>query len=246
MDRAARRGRWAPRSICPRRGRAIRRGARSARIPAAVVFQEKWRLALTLLRRTRAAGDHADRRRRRCRIRRQQHRAADAASPAAAVCAGDLADADGVSGHADAARRSRRNRGRAIAAAGWPDHDAGRRPRAQRRACRRGRGDASRGATAPIRRGRPTSPRCASRRRPTGASDASPPRSGCSASAGSARPDGGDTILVSLPATAVAAAARAVGASALGHRAALPRSQNRTGPRSFRRPRRIRAGSITW
>ena len=29
---------------------------RSARIPAAVVFQEKWRLALTLLRRTRAAG----------------------------------------------------------------------------------------------------------------------------------------------------------------------------------------------
>ena len=32
------------------------RAARSARIPAAVRFQEKWRLALTLLRRTRAAG----------------------------------------------------------------------------------------------------------------------------------------------------------------------------------------------
>ena len=50
--------------------------------------------------------NHADGRRGRCRIRRQQHPAADAASAAAPLCAGNLADPDGVSGHADSARRS--------------------------------------------------------------------------------------------------------------------------------------------
>ena len=59
--------------------------------------------------------------------------------------------------------------------------------------CRHARGDASRGAMGPIRRGRRTSPRSASPRPPTGGSDDSPPRFGCCASAVSARPDAGDT-----------------------------------------------------
>ena len=95
----------------------------AARIPGAVVFQEKWRLALTLVRRDAGGRRDADRRRRRRRIRRQPHGPPDAASAAPAVCVGDLADADGVPRHAHAARRSRRNRRRAIAATGWPDQE---------------------------------------------------------------------------------------------------------------------------
>ena len=71
-----------------------------ARIPATVRFQEKWRLALTLLRQVRAAGftvtavlgdaefgDNAT-------LRRTLHRAQ------AAVCARRVVDADGLSRHA--------------------------------------------------------------------------------------------------------------------------------------------------
>ena len=63
-----------------------------AQIPATVRFQEKWRLALTLLRQIRAAGFRRHRRAGRCRIRRQRHAAPHAASAEAAVCARHLVD----------------------------------------------------------------------------------------------------------------------------------------------------------
>ena len=85
-------------------------------------------------------GHHADRRGRRCRIRRQQHAAADAASAAAPLCAGDLADADRVSGHADAARRSDAT-APAQSPRGLARPRPARRPRAQRRLAPRGPGD---------------------------------------------------------------------------------------------------------
>ena len=188
---------YLPRGVDERSARA----APAARIPGAVRFQEKWRLALTLLRRTRAAGmtltavvadaEYGD----------NTHRAADAASAAAAVCAGDLADADGVSGHADAARRSH-----ATAAAQSPRR-AGptTTPSASARSatrCRRARGDASRGAMGPIRRGKPTSRPCASRPATDWRQRRLAPRSGCSASAASGPTGRRKHYLVSLPATA--------------------------------------------
>ena len=78
----------------------------TARIPAA------GRLSGEVAPRADAGAPHAGGRpdpdggRRRCRIRRQQHGPPDAASAAPAVCVGHLADADGLSRHAHAARRS--------------------------------------------------------------------------------------------------------------------------------------------
>ena len=179
----------------------------------------------------------ADGGRGRRRIRRQQHGPPDAASAAAAVCAGHLADADGLPRHADAARRSHRNRRRAIAATGWPDQDAGQRPRAQRRAA------GARVATASTWRNG-TNPPWDSRLRgparharpPTGGIGGSPPKSGCSASGASGPTGRRKHYFVSLPAIGLADAARAAGASPLGDRTALSRLQVRTRPRSLRRP----------
>ena len=70
----------AGRRLVSARGVADARGAQRARIPATVRFQEKWRLALTLLRQIRASGLPRDRGARRCRIRRQRHAAPHAAS----------------------------------------------------------------------------------------------------------------------------------------------------------------------
>ena len=67
-----------------------------ARIPSTVRFQEKWRLALTLLRQIRGRlRRHGGARR--CRIRRQRDAAPHPASTETAVCARRLVDADRLS-----------------------------------------------------------------------------------------------------------------------------------------------------
>ena len=143
---------WTTRSGAPRRGADSGDGRLSGEVAA----------------RPDAGAPHArgrrdaDGRRGRCRIRGQQHGPPDAASVAAAVCAGHLADADGVPRHAHAAHRphataaaqSPRGLARSGAVSVRALSDA---LPAARVAPRR------RGATAPIRRGKPTSRPCASR-----------------------------------------------------------------------------------
>src|SRR4051794_20535436 len=86
--------------------------------------------------------------------------------------------------------------------------------------CRRARGGASPGATGPIRRGKPTSPRSASRRPPTGGDDDSPQN--LAALRTRSRTDRTPQTLLRLaPGVGVLAAARAAGASPLGDRTAL-------------------------
>ena len=92
----------------------------AARIPTAVRFQEKWRLALTLRAANAGGRDHADRGRRGRRVRRQQHRPPNAASSAPAVCLGHLADPDDVSRHARHCASIASNRRRAIVARAGP------------------------------------------------------------------------------------------------------------------------------
>ena len=84
----------------------------------------------------------ADRRRRRRRIRGQQHRPPNAASAAAAVCAGHLADADGVPRHARRCASIASNRRRAIGARAGPIRSRSASARSAMR-CRRARGGAS-------------------------------------------------------------------------------------------------------
>ena len=218
---------------------ARRRSARQrARIPAAVRFQEKWRLALppaasgarargltvTAVLADAEFGDVTAFRR-------------GAASAAAAVCRRHLVASDGAS------RRAR------VSCA--PSHRRGR-PRTRWRMVRPSRrwpcarwprsvprsrvATASRGATARSRtrrgplRGRP---------RHAGARVArtadSRPRSGCCAKRRPAHTPRSKYYFVHLPATASLRALGAPRASTLGHRAAVSRAQERTGARSLRR-----------
>ena len=179
--------------------------------------------------------DHADRRRRRRRVRRQQHRPANAASPAAAVCAGHLADPDGVSRHARRCASIAGNRRRAIAAAAGPIRTPSASARSAMRCPPRGwRRVTWRNGTNP-----PWEADFAALR-VTPATDwrhrRLAPEVWLLCERGP-RPDGAPPTLLGLAArVGLADAARAAGASALGDRTALPGSQNRTGARPFRRP----------
>ncbi len=105
-----------------------------------------------------------------------------------------------------------------------------------RGSCRPARGARSPGETARSRHAPPASPRSASRRPTSGGTPGSPPRSGCSAKK---KPGAKPRLKYYFVASArhgVAAGAGALGASTLGHRAAIPGTQKRTRARSLRRP----------
>ena len=163
----------------------------TARIPA------RGRLSGEVAAGADAAPPHASRRRdadggrRRCRIRGQQHGPSDAASVAAAVCAGHLADADRVSRHADVARRSHPTAA-AQSPRGMAHPGRRQRPRDQRRAAAAGVAPgrvAQRDPCAVDRRfrgpARDPGHRLAARRLA--------PESGCSASGASGRPAAAST-----------------------------------------------------
>ena len=231
--------------ICPRRGRAMRRGAPAARIPAPVALQEKWRLALTLVRRTRAAGltltavvadaEYGDNRTFRQTLHRLRLPYALGISPTLTV----------FRGTPHAARRPR-----ATAAAQSPRRAGPIRtpvsvralsdalpPRAWRRvAWRNGTNPPWEADFAAVR--------------VTPATDWRQRRLApevwllCERGLG---PDRAPQALLRLAARdGVVARSSSAGASALGHRAAVPGPQDRTRARSLRGPHVSRAGSITW
>ncbi len=158
-----------------------------ARIPATVRFQEKWRLALTLLRQVRAERVSADGRVGRRRIRGQPHVAAHAAPREAAVCVGGLVDAERVCQAARARWPRRGSVGQGGLGHGrcWP-----RRVHSQSVSRRRGRAGRQAWRSITWRNGdqrAPGAPASCARRVTAGArrgdSDASRPKSGCSPSA---------------------------------------------------------------
>ena len=104
LDRRARVD--AGRGLVSARRVADARGAAAGRIPTTVRFQEKWRLALTLLRQVRGRRLRRHGGARRCGVRRQLDAASHAASAPPAVCARRLVDADRVP--RDAGRRPAR------------------------------------------------------------------------------------------------------------------------------------------
>ena len=169
----------------------------AAGLPATVRFQEKWRLALTLLRRTRAAGvtltavvadaEYGDNRTVRQALHRQRLPYAMGISPNLTVFRGT------PTLRIDRQQPRPRNRRE-----GWPDQDPvgvstlsdALPARAWRRVAWRN------GTNLPWP---PISPHSGSRRPPTGGIAGSPPRCGCSASAGSGPPAAANTTSSRCP-----------------------------------------------
>ncbi len=210
---------------------AARRAA--ARIPVPVVFQEKWRLALTLVRRARAAGltltavvadaEYGDNRTVRQTLHRLRLPYALGISPTLTVFRGT------PTLRVDRAQPPPRNR-----RDGWPDQEpvsvralsdgvAGARvaPR-----------DVAQRDPSPVgSRLRRAARHAGDRLAPAGGS---PQRFGSCANGASVRPGAASTISSRCPRRPRWPAARPLGASALGDRTALPRFQIRTRARSLR------------
>ena len=186
----------------------------------------------------------ADRGGRRRRIRGQPHRSASPAPPAPPLCRGHLAEPDGVSRHPDAAYRS------PAAAAPQP-------PRGLARSGSRRRLDAERRAArtgvAACRMAQWHQPAVGRRfRRTPGHAGhrlaTAPARArGVAALRAWARADRPpQTLLRRAARRGDARAGRAAGASAVGHRTALPGSQDASWASTTSKGGAIRAGSTTW
>ena len=209
-----------------------------AKIPAAVRFQEKWRLALTLLRQVRAAGfqvtavlgdaefgDNAT-------LRRTLHRAK---LPYALGVSSTLTVFRGTPrGRRPAAHRPARRPPTRLQLTDGSASEAVRTHRG--RSCPPARGDASRGATARIARGPRTSPRCASRPAHDWRARRLAPEVWLLFERDLGTTPRIKAYLVGLPPTASLQRARQPGASALGDRAAVSRTEGRTRARSLRGP----------